>query len=203
MVHSPSHRIWLRLPYPNNTLSEYYFSRVKSLIIRPSPRPWCSSAGIAPSSVLSNFMASVCSVPKAGLGGWGAEHTQLGTDMSFTIYRRHLDAPEVENSRCKTFLDLWFLIKDLIMSFDIFHSKISPVVSFLNQVNTPCNPTSSDQLSAESLSLLHKHMYFEMMMYVCIRCTFLEVIADWRKQTSAPQNFEKGCLFFLVWFELA
>lgn len=105
-------------------------------------------------SVLTNFMASACSVHKAGLGAWGAEHTQLGRDMSFTIYRRSLDAPEAaENSRCKTFLDLWFLIKDLIMSFDIFYSKISPVVSFFSWLNTPCNPTSSDQLSAGSLTL--------------------------------------------------
>lgn len=148
-------------------------------------------------------MASVCGVPKAGQGGWGTEHTQLGTDMSFTIYRRHLDAPEVENSRCKTFLDLWFLIKDLIMSFDIFHSKISPVVSFLNQVNTPCNPTSSDKLSAESLSLLHKHMYFEMMMYVCMRCTFLEVIADGENRPQLLRILRRvACSFGVVWTNL-
>lgn len=170
MVHSSLHRIWLRLPYPNNTSSKYYFSWV----ISPSPRPRCSSAGVAPSSVVTNFMAAACSVHKAGLGAWEAEHTQLGTDMSFTIYRGYLDAPEAENSRCKTFLDLWFLIKDLITSFDIFYSKISPVVSFLNRVNVSCNSTSSDQLSAGSQSLLHKHIYFEMMMYVCMRCTFLE-----------------------------
>lgn len=104
---------------------------------------------MTPCSILTNFRAAACSAHKAGLGAWGAEQTQLGTDMSFTIYRRYLDAPEAENSRCKTFLDLWFLIKDLTTSFDIFYSKISPVVSFLNRVNIPCNSTSSDQLSVD------------------------------------------------------
>lgn len=187
MVHSSSHRIWLRLLYPNNTLSKYYFSWVISL----SPRPWCSSAGMAPCSVLTNFMASACGVHKAELGAEGAEHTELGRDMSFTIYRRYLDAPEAENSRCKTFLDLWFLIKDLTMSFDIFYSKISPVVSFLNRVNTRCNPTSSDQLSAGSLSLLHKHTYFRMMMYVCMRLTFLGVTVDWRNRPQLLRILRK------------
>lgn len=151
MVHS-LHRIWLRLPYPNNTSSKYGFSWVISL----SPRPWCSSAGMAPCSVLTNFMA--CSVHKTGLGTRGAEHTQLGTDMSFTIYRRPLDAPEAENIG---FLDLQFLIKDLILSFDIFYSKISPVVSFFNWLNTPANPTSSDQLSVGSLSPPQTHIFWD------------------------------------------
>lgn len=143
MVHFSLPRIWLRLPYPNNTPSSNNTKYCFSWVIRPSPRPRCSSAGVAPCPVLTNFMAAACSVRKAGLGAWGSGHTLFGTDLSFTIYRRYLDAPEVENSRCKTFLDLWFLIKDLIMSFDIFYSKISPVVSFLNWVSTPCNPTSS------------------------------------------------------------
>lgn len=169
-------------------------------MIRPSPRPRCSSAGVAPCCVLTNFMAAACSAHKAGLGAWGSGHTELGTDMSFTIYRRYLDAPEAENSRCKTFLDLWFLIKDLIMSFDIFYSKISPVVSFLNRVNMPCNPTSSDQLSAGSLSLLHKHIYFEMMMYVCMRCTFLGVAVDWGNRSQLLRILRRAARSF--WCDL-
>lgn len=125
--------------------------------------------------------------------------TQLGTDMSSSIE----DIWMLERLRIADgFLDLWFLIKDLIMSFDIFYPKISLVVSFLDRVNTPCNPTSSDQWSAGSLSLLHKHIYLEMLMCVCMKRTFLGVSVDWGKQTLVPQNFEKSCLFFLAWFEL-
>lgn len=75
------------------------------------------------------------------------------------------------------------------MPFDIFYYKISPEVTFLNQVNAPYNPMPSE-LSAGSLRLLHKHVFLRRTC-VCVWDDY-EAVQSWvtldqGKQTSASQ----------------
>lgn len=150
MMHPSSHRLWLGHPYPTNPWSS---------ITSPGSSPWW----LTPSwttmltgefysflrthqlhGAFSHAGSKWCRVHAAHHGHWAQ-----GGD---------LDATEVENSRYESFLGLWFLLKDWIMPLCIFHYKISPAVSFLNQANAPFNPISSE-LSAGSLRLLYKQAF--------------------------------------------